>query len=101
MRTNIDIDDELLKKAMAATNGPTKRAVVEQGLQLLVNLKAQEGIRKLRGTVVWRGHDDDWFASDEEIVARRKQAERKAVASEASKDKSSAVAAGAGDGLQW
>ena len=40
MRTNIEIDDDLMAKAMAATNGPTKKAVVEQGLQLLVSLLA-------------------------------------------------------------
>ena len=72
MRTNIDIDDELMARAMAATNGPTKKAVVERGLELLVSLKAQEELRQLRGTVVWRGHDDDWFASDEEILKKHR-----------------------------
>ena len=55
MRTNIDIDDDLMAKAMAASNATTKKAVVEQGLQLLVRLKAQEGIKKLRGRVKWEG----------------------------------------------
>jgi Arc/MetJ family transcription regulator len=72
MRTNIDIDDELMARAMAATDSATKKAVVEQGLQMLVQLKAQEALRALRGTVVWRGHDDDWFASDEEILEKRR-----------------------------
>ena len=67
MRTNIDIDDKLMARAMAATDSPTKKAVVEQGLQLLVQIKGQEALNALRGKVVWRGHDDDWFASDEEI----------------------------------
>jgi Arc/MetJ family transcription regulator len=82
MRTNIDIDDDLMAKAIAATNATTKKAVVEQGLQLLVRLKAQEGIKKLRGKVVWRGHDDDWFAPDEEIVRKRRQAARTAVSNQ-------------------
>jgi Arc/MetJ family transcription regulator len=55
MRTNIEIDDDLIARAMAATNATTKKAVVEQGLQLLVRLKAQEGIKKLRGRVKWEG----------------------------------------------
>ena len=55
MRTNIDIDDELMAKAMAASNATTKKAVVEQGLQLLVRLKAQEGIKKWFGKVQWDG----------------------------------------------
>jgi Arc/MetJ family transcription regulator len=41
MRTNIDIDDELLASAMRATGLPTKRATVEAGLRLLVRLKGQ------------------------------------------------------------
>jgi Arc/MetJ family transcription regulator len=72
VRTNIDIDDDLMAKAMAATGAATKKATVEQGLQLLVRLKAQEGIRKLRGKVVWRGHDDDWHASDKENLEQQR-----------------------------
>ena len=72
MRTNIDIDDKLMARAMAATDSPTKKAVVEQGLQLLVQIKGQEALNALRGKVVWRGHDDDWFASDEEILEKRR-----------------------------
>ena len=36
MRTNIDIDDELLAEAMAATGLPTKKATVEEALRALV-----------------------------------------------------------------
>ncbi len=55
MRTNIEIDDELLQAAMGATGLPTRRAVVEAGLELLVKLHSQEGIRELRGNVAWEG----------------------------------------------
>ena len=78
MRTNIDIDDKLMKKAMKATGTKTKKAAVEAALRLSVQLKEQEGIRKLRGKVVWRGHDDDWFASDEEILRKRRERDRTA-----------------------
>lgn len=71
MRTNIEIDDELMRKAMAATNATTKKAAVEEALRLLVQLKGQARIRELRGKIVWRGPDDDWFASDEEILKKR------------------------------
>jgi Arc/MetJ family transcription regulator len=74
MRTNIDIDDELMRQAMAATNTTTKKAAVEEALRLMVKIKGQSDIRKWRGKIVWRGHDDDWFASDEEILAKRRQA---------------------------
>ena len=55
MRTNIDIDDDLMAKAMAASEETTKKAVVESALRLMVRLKAQEGIKKLRGKVKWEG----------------------------------------------
>lgn len=55
MRTNVVIDDELMKRAMKATNLPTKKAVIDAGLRLLVELKGQSGIRRLRGKVHWEG----------------------------------------------
>ena len=55
MRTNIDIDDDLMREAMRASGESTKRAVVERGLQLLVATRAQAGIRRLRGKVKWVG----------------------------------------------
>jgi Arc/MetJ family transcription regulator len=55
MRTNIDIDDKLMGRAMRASRKPTKRAVVEEALQLLVQTRGQAGIRRLRGKVQWEG----------------------------------------------
>lgn len=59
MRTNIVIDDRLIQAAMKATGLTTKRAVVEAGLQLLIQVKAQTGVRRLRGQVSWEGNLDD------------------------------------------
>lgn len=58
MRTNIDIDDELLQRAMKGSGARTKKAVVEQALKLLVRVQAQTGILKLRGKVKWEGNLD-------------------------------------------
>jgi Arc/MetJ family transcription regulator len=55
MRTNIELDDELLGKAMRSSGLRTKRAVVQAALQLYVDIQAQAGIRKLRGKVRWEG----------------------------------------------
>jgi Arc/MetJ family transcription regulator len=56
MRTNIEIDDDLMAKALKATGLPTKRAVVEAGLRALVETKLQaRAIRRLRGKVRWEG----------------------------------------------
>ena len=56
MRTNIVIDDSLIQRAMRATGLRTKRAVVEAGLQLLIQIKAQTGIRRLRGKIKWESN---------------------------------------------
>jgi Arc/MetJ family transcription regulator len=55
MRTNIDIDDALMRRAMRSTGARTKRAVVEEGLRLLIRTKGQSSIRRLRGKVAWQG----------------------------------------------
>jgi len=55
MRTNIEIDDALMQKAMRATGLKTKRAVVEEGLRTLVRLKQQTKILELAGKVHWEG----------------------------------------------
>ena len=59
MRTTIDIDDDLLVRAMRATGAKTKREVVELGLATLVRLKSQEEIRSLRGRLQWTGDLDE------------------------------------------
>ncbi len=55
MRTNIDIDDDLMREAMRASGEKTKRSAVERGLRLLIETRAQSGIRRLRGKVKWTG----------------------------------------------
>ena len=58
MRTNIVIDDGLMKRALRASGLKTKRAAVEQGLALLEKLHLQVRIRRLRGKVAWSGDLD-------------------------------------------
>ena len=59
MRTNIDIDDELLSQAMAATGLSTKRATVEEGLRLLVRVREQaKALAELKG-LGWVGDLDE------------------------------------------
>jgi Arc/MetJ family transcription regulator len=58
MRTNIDIDDDLMDHAQRATGLPTKRATVEAGLRLLVRLEEQKEILSLAGQVHWEGDLD-------------------------------------------
>jgi len=61
MRTNIDIDDELLGKAMQAGPYTTKRETVEAGLRLLARQAAYREILKWEGKLKWEGDDAiDW-----------------------------------------
>jgi len=58
MRTNVEIDDKLMKATLKATGLKTKREAVELGLETLLRLKRQEMARKLRGKLHWEGDLD-------------------------------------------
>jgi Arc/MetJ family transcription regulator len=61
MRTNIDIDDELMAKAMAAGPYTTKKDAVEAGLKLLARQAAYREILKWEGKLKWEGDESiDW-----------------------------------------
>ncbi len=59
MRTNIVIDDKLMNDALKATGITTKKEAVEEGLKLLIIRNKQQGIRKLRGKLKWKGNLDE------------------------------------------
>ncbi|HWB33673.1 MAG TPA: type II toxin-antitoxin system VapB family antitoxin [Acidobacteriaceae bacterium] len=59
MRTNIEIDDKLMKQTMRASGKRTKRAAVEAAMRHFVQLKNQEkALRELWGSVEWEGNLD-------------------------------------------
>lgn len=58
MRTNIVIDDTLMKETLRLTGLKTKREAVELGLQTVVRLRRQENIRRFRGKLKWLGDLD-------------------------------------------
>jgi len=56
MRTNIVIDDKLMKQAMRASGAKTKRDAVQHALRLVVRLAEQERLlRATRGKLHWEG----------------------------------------------
>jgi Arc/MetJ family transcription regulator len=55
MRTNIEIDDQLMRSTLEVTGLKTKREVVELGLRTLLKLHQQEHIRQFRGKLHWQG----------------------------------------------
>ncbi len=63
MRTNIVIDDKLMRDTLRATGLKTKREVVEAALRTLLRMSKQGEIRRLRGKLDWQG-DLDAMRSD-------------------------------------
>ena len=59
MRTNIVIDDKLMKDALRLTGAKTKREAVELGLKTLVRLNRQAEARQYKGKLKWEGNLDD------------------------------------------
>jgi Arc/MetJ family transcription regulator len=55
MRTNIVLDDDLVRRAQKLTGIKTKRAVVEEALRKLIRFKEEEEAFALFGTVNWEG----------------------------------------------
>ena len=58
MRTNIGIDDKLMKETLRLTGLKTKREAVELGLRTIVRLRKQQEIRRFRGKLSWHGDLD-------------------------------------------
>lgn len=54
-RTNIDIDEDLIRKARKLTRLKTKRQIVDKALELLVRSESRKGILRYYGTGIWQG----------------------------------------------
>jgi Arc/MetJ family transcription regulator len=64
MRTNIVIDDKLMREALRASGASTKKEAVERGLRMLVRVNKQAEIRKFRGKLHWEGDLDAMRTDD-------------------------------------
>ena len=65
MRTNIDIDDQLMENAMKAGPYKTKKDAVDAGLKLLARQAAYREILKWQGKLKWEGDESiDWTAAE-------------------------------------
>ena len=58
MRTNIVLDDDLIKTALKLSGFKTKKKAIEEGLKLLINLNNQKRLRRFRGKLKWSGDLD-------------------------------------------
>jgi len=81
VRTNIDIDDELMAQAMSAGPYKTKKDAVEAGLKLLARQAAYREILKWRGKLKWEGDESvDWTQPATQPVAAAHESAPKAYA---------------------
>ena len=55
MRTNVVIDDKLMSLALRSSGCRTKKAAIETGLRLLIQVHSQKKLRHLKGKVAWEG----------------------------------------------
>ena len=55
MRTNIEIDDEVIREAQRLTGTTTKREIVDLALRELVARHRRLGILELKGRIHWEG----------------------------------------------
>jgi len=58
MRTNIDIDDDLMADAQKASGFTTKKQTVEEALRLMIRLRRQQDVGAAFGKFRWRGNLD-------------------------------------------
>jgi len=54
-RTNIDIEDRLIRQARRLTGLKTKKAVVGRALEELVRIETRKGILRYYGSGIWKG----------------------------------------------
>ena len=60
-RTNIELDDALIERAMKLTGASTKREVVDIALRRLVEKGTlYRALRRLKGKLEWEGDVDSW-----------------------------------------
>lgn len=55
MRTNVVLDEGLVEQAKLLTGIKTTRAVIDEALRMLIQLREQGEVRDLRGRLRWEG----------------------------------------------
>ncbi len=54
-RTNIEIDDRLIRKARRLTRLKTKKQIVHRALESLVRIEGRKAILRYYGSGIWKG----------------------------------------------
>jgi Arc/MetJ family transcription regulator len=59
MRTNVVVNDALMKSALKVSGLKTKKDAIEEGLKLLVQVRGRKEIKGFRGKLKWSGNLDE------------------------------------------
>jgi len=59
MRTNVVLDDAVMKTALKIGGFKTKKATIENALKLFIQIKGQQKIKELKGKIKWEGNLDE------------------------------------------
>lgn len=59
MRTNVVVDDNLMRSALKVSGLKTKKDAIEEGLKLLVQVRGRKEIKGFRGKLKWSGSLDE------------------------------------------
>ena len=55
MRTNVELDDTLVIRAMELTNISTKKALINKALEELIKSNTRKGMLKYMDSGIWEG----------------------------------------------
>ncbi len=69
MSESMSLDENLLSEARELTGIEGREAIINEALKLFVQVRRQDGLRRLRGKVTWEGNLDElrrgrWFDAD-------------------------------------
>lgn len=73
MRTNIDLDDTLLKQVMKISKIATKKDAVNYALEEVVKMNRRQLMLELRGKIKWKGNLDEMRTYDKWEDSRHKR----------------------------
>ena len=59
-RTNVVLDEKLVKECLKATGIKTQKALIDHALRELLRHEKQTKILELKGSINWQGNLDEW-----------------------------------------
>jgi Arc/MetJ family transcription regulator len=59
-RTNVELDENLVKDCIKATGIKTQKALIDHALRELLRHEKQSKILDLKGKIDWNGNLDEW-----------------------------------------